>query len=141
MVKNRRQFTKEFKVEAVRLIVEEGRRISEVARELGIRENLLGRWKKKSESGKIEAFPGKGRLSPEDAELLASRRFTTEELARLYGCPPPIIGDLSHGTFTNSETAGRWFAQHTLTPWIRKIETEFTRSVFTAATAATGSPR
>ena len=75
-------------------------------------------------------------VTPEDAELLASRRFTTEELARLFGCPPPIIGDLSHGTFTNSETAGRWFAQHTLTPWIRKIETEFTRSVFSAATAA-----
>ena len=76
-------------------------------------------------------------VSPEDAELLASRRFTTEELARLFGCPPPIIGDLSHGTFTNSETAGRWFAQHTLTPWSRKIETEFTRSVFSEATAAT----
>jgi len=69
-------------------------------------------------------------MSPEDAELLASRRFTTEELARLYNVPPPIIGDLSHGTFTNSETAGRWFAQHTLTPWIRKIESEIARSVF-----------
>jgi len=37
--KESRQFTKEFKIEAVRLIVEEGRRISEVARELGIAEN------------------------------------------------------------------------------------------------------
>ena len=68
-------------------------------------------------------------LSAEDAELLASRRFSTEELARLYQVPPPIIGDLSHGTFTNSETAGRWFAQHTLTPWIRKMETEMQRSL------------
>ena len=76
-------------------------------------------------------------INPEDAELLASRRFSTEELARLYGCPPPIIGDLSHGTFTNSETAGRWFAQHTLTPWIRKIETEFVRSVFSESDRAT----
>ncbi|MGE0651511.1 MAG: phage portal protein [Alphaproteobacteria bacterium] len=76
-------------------------------------------------------------VSPEDAELLASRRFSTEELARLFGCPPPIIGDLSHGTFTNSETAGRWFAQHTLTPWIRKLETAFTRSVFSEADRAT----
>jgi HK97 family phage portal protein len=76
-------------------------------------------------------------ISPEDAELLASRRFTVEELARLYGKPPPIIGDLSHGTFTNTETVGRWFAQHTLTPWIRKIESEFKRSVFSAASRAT----
>ena len=76
-------------------------------------------------------------ISPEDAELLASRRFTVEELARLFGCPPPIIGDLSHGTFTNSETAGRWFATHTLTPWIKKIEAEFTRSVFSEASRVT----
>ena len=46
MGKKRRQYTKEFKIEAVRLIVEEGRPISEVARELGIGENLLHRWKK-----------------------------------------------------------------------------------------------
>jgi HK97 family phage portal protein len=68
-------------------------------------------------------------LSAEDAELLASRRFSTEELARLYQVPPPIIGDLTHGTFTNAETTGRWFAQHTLSPWIRKIETELQRSL------------
>lgn len=69
-------------------------------------------------------------VSPEDAELLASRRFTVEELARLYQVPPPIIGDLSHGSFTNAETVGRWFAQQTLSHWIRKLETEFLRSVF-----------
>ena len=74
MGKKRRQFTKEFKIEAVRLILEEGRRISEVARELGISEALLGRWKKKYEEGKIEPFPGKGRLSPEDEELRQLRR-------------------------------------------------------------------
>jgi len=68
-------------------------------------------------------------ISPEDAELLASRRFTTEELARLFGCPPPIIGDYEHNTFTNAETAGRWFAQFTVGPWARKIEAEFARSV------------
>ncbi len=70
----RRQFTKEFKIEAVRLIVEEGRRISELSRELGVGENLLSRWKRKSEEGKIDPFPGKGRLSPEDEELRQLRR-------------------------------------------------------------------
>lgn len=76
-------------------------------------------------------------VSPEDAEVLASRRFSGEEIARLFGVPPPIIGDLSHGTFTNSETAGRWFAQFTLAPWARKIEAEFQRSVFADPTGAT----
>jgi HK97 family phage portal protein len=73
-------------------------------------------------------------VSPEDAEILASRRYSVEELSRLFGVPGPIIGDLSHGTFTNSETAGRWFAMFTLMPWARKIEAEFQRSVFTNAT-------
>jgi HK97 family phage portal protein len=72
-------------------------------------------------------------VSPEDAEVLESRRFSGEELARLFGVPPPIIGDFSHGSFTNSETAGRWFAQHTLTPWARKIEAEFARVLFNGA--------
>jgi transposase len=74
MGKKRNQYTKEYKIEAVRLIVEEGRPISEVARELGTGQSLLHRWKKKSEEGKIDPFPGKGRLSPEDEELRQLRR-------------------------------------------------------------------
>jgi HK97 family phage portal protein len=76
-------------------------------------------------------------VSPEDAEVLASRRFSGEEVARLFNCPPAIVGDLSHGTFTNSETAGRWFAQFTLAPWARKIEAEMQRSVFADPSGAT----
>jgi len=76
-------------------------------------------------------------ISPEDAEFLASRRFTVEELCRLYGVPPPVAGDLSHGTFSNVESLLRWFAQATLTPWVRKLESEFSRSVFSAASRST----
>ena len=74
MGKKRRQYTKKFKIEAVRLIVEEVRPISEVARELGTAQSLLHRWQKKSEEGKIDPFPGQGRLSPEDEELRQLRR-------------------------------------------------------------------
>jgi phage portal protein BeeE len=59
------------------------------------------------------------------------------ELHRLFDGPPPIVGDLSHGTFTNSESAGRWFAQCTLTPWARETEAEFQRSVFANPSGAT----
>lgn len=72
-------------------------------------------------------------VSPEDAEVLSSRRFSIEEVARLFGVPPPIIGDLSHGTFTNSETLIRFFAQSTLATWCTKFEAEFARSVLGAA--------
>ncbi|HWX49663.1 MAG TPA: phage portal protein [Roseomonas sp.] len=74
-------------------------------------------------------------ISPEDAELLQSRRFSVEELCRLFQVPPPIIQDLSHGTFTNSREAGRWFAQFSLAPMARKIEAEFERSVFGSSSA------
>jgi HK97 family phage portal protein len=70
-------------------------------------------------------------ITPEDAELLASRRFSVEEIARIFQVPPPIIGDLTHGTFTNSETLIRFFAQSTLSSWCRKIEAEFSRALLT----------
>ena len=70
MGKKRSQYTKDYKAEAVRLIIEEGRPISEVARELGVAQSLLHRWKKKSEEGKIDPFPGKERLSPEPMILI-----------------------------------------------------------------------
>lgn len=69
-------------------------------------------------------------LSPEDAVLLAFRRFTFEGIRRVYFVPPPVIGDLNHGAFTNTETAAPWVAQHTLTPWLRKFEAEILHSSF-----------
>lgn len=65
--------------------------------------------------------------------MLASRKFTVEELCRLYQVPPPIIQSYEHNTFTNSAQASLWFAQLTLTPWARKIEAEFARSLFGAS--------
>ncbi len=69
-------------------------------------------------------------ISPEDAELLASRKFSVEEICRLFQVPPPLVQDYSHNTFTNSEAAGRWFAQFTLGPMARKIEAAFSRALF-----------
>ena len=69
-------------------------------------------------------------ISPEDAELLESRRFNVAEVCRVFGVPPQFAMDYSSSTFTNSETAGRWFAMYTLSPWARKLEAEFSRTVF-----------
>jgi HK97 family phage portal protein len=76
-------------------------------------------------------------MSPEDAELLASRRFTVEELARLFGVPPNLVGDLTNSSFTNSETMLRFFAQSTLAQWCRKLEAAFAGQVFSTAARAT----
>lgn len=74
MGRKRRSFSKEFKIEAVRLITESGQSISQVGRDLGIRDTLLGRWKKEFEQDQVAAFPGKGHLKPEEEELRRLRR-------------------------------------------------------------------
>jgi HK97 family phage portal protein len=74
-------------------------------------------------------------VSPEDAELLESRKFIVAEVCRVFGVPPPLVQDYSHNTFTNSQEASRWFASNTLTPWVTKIQLEAKRSLFTAASA------
>ena len=51
MKKKRKKYSKEFKEEAVKLIAEQGYQISEAARNLGINENMLGRWKREAEGG------------------------------------------------------------------------------------------
>jgi transposase len=72
--KGKRQFTKEFKEDAVRLVVEGGRKASEVARDLGIEANMLHRWKREIRAGGSETFPGTGNLSSQDEELRRLKR-------------------------------------------------------------------
>lgn len=69
-------------------------------------------------------------MTLEDAELLASRKFQAEEIARLFNIPLPILNVWDHSTFTNSDTASQWFGQLTLAPWVRKIEAEASRVLF-----------
>jgi HK97 family phage portal protein len=72
-------------------------------------------------------------MTLEDAELLSSRKFEIEEVARLYNIPLPILNVWDHSTFTNSDTASQWFGQLTLAPWARKIEAEASRVLFNDA--------
>ena len=69
-----RNFDRAFKVEAVRLITEEKRKVAQVARELGIQPNLLHRWKRQFAEDGGNAFVEKGHLPPEQEELRRLRR-------------------------------------------------------------------
>lgn len=71
----RRQYDKEFKREAVRLVVEGKRRSTDVARDLGIGVGLLQRWRRQLEEDREGAFPGKGKMSAEEE---AVRRLERE---------------------------------------------------------------
>ena len=62
----RRIFTPQFKRDAVRLVVEEGKSVNEVATHLGIARSLLQRWREQLSSKPVaEVFPGHGRLAPQ----------------------------------------------------------------------------
>jgi transposase len=70
----RRKYDREFKVEAVKLVTGGGRAVAEVARNLGIHENLLYKWREKYTEDIAHAFPGKGRLKPAEEEVRRMKR-------------------------------------------------------------------
>jgi transposase len=79
MTKKRREFGKEFKREAVSLVVDQGYSNAEAGRSLGIRGNLIGRWKRELEGQPEHAFAGHGKLTPEQQRI----RELEEENRRL----------------------------------------------------------
>ena len=58
--KKRRQYTREFKKEAVDLVNVEKYSVAEAARSLGINRNVLDRWRRQYRNGEENAFPGTG---------------------------------------------------------------------------------
>jgi transposase len=77
--RTRRSFDKEFKTQAVKMVVEGGEPLRKVAGDLGISENTLHNWKRAYLSDKVNSFPGKGYQKPEDAEITRLRK----ELAKV----------------------------------------------------------
>ena len=73
MTQKRKNYTTEFKREAVRLVTEQGYSMSQAARNLDVNINMLRRWKYQIEEQGQDAFPGKGRLLPEQEELYRLR--------------------------------------------------------------------
>ena len=73
--KIRKRYDREFKLSAVKLVLDSGRSVVSIASELGISENALFIWKKKYLEDTNNAFPGKGRMKPEEEE---NRRLKKE---------------------------------------------------------------
>jgi len=69
----RKVFSREFKIEAVKLVTEQGYGIGQAAESLGISANSLRKWREKFEDQGQEAFPGKGKLTATDKELCKLR--------------------------------------------------------------------
>jgi transposase len=76
--KKRKRYDREFKINAVKLVLNDGCSVAEVARELGIDANTLHKWRREFAEEGSDAFPGKGRLSVQEEELRRLRRELAE---------------------------------------------------------------
>jgi transposase len=97
MARQRKAYTAEFKVNAVRMVTDQKLSVAEAARRLGINENLLRLWKKAFLDRGTDAFPGHGRLFPADEEVhrlraevarLRAERDLLKKAAAYFASPP-----------------------------------------------------
>lgn len=98
MAKEQRTFTKEFKLEAVRLAQTSGRSLTQLARELGISDSALYTWRKQLAEEGEPAFPGKGHQSEleeenrrlrREGEVLKQEREVVKKAVRLFAQSQP----------------------------------------------------
>jgi transposase len=75
----RKQYTKEFKLDAISLVLEQGYSRGEAARSLDITPKILSRWISEQQQDGGQAFRGNGKLTPEQEEI----RRLREEVRRL----------------------------------------------------------
>jgi HK97 family phage portal protein len=74
-------------------------------------------------------------MKPEDAQLLATRAYSVEQICRWFGVAPAMVGHMDKSTAwgTGLEQMNLWFLTYTLRPWLRTIEQEISRSIMTPA--------
>jgi HK97 family phage portal protein len=68
-------------------------------------------------------------LSASDSQMLESRQFNVQDIARFFGISPVLLGDLSHSSYSTIEATQNQFLLHTLQPYITMVENEFNRKL------------
>ena len=113
----RRQFTREFKIEAVRLVRERGVSVAQASRDLGVHENVIRKWMKEFDADPGQAFPGQGHLKPVEAENERLRREVQKlkaerdilKKAAAYFCAEhsyAVTRRTTHDVFLHREASG-----------------------------------
>ena len=96
MKKVRRRYTREFKLEAVRLLETSGKSAAQIERDLGIGSGNLWRWKRQLAKDGEQAFPGHVRLTPEqdrirqlerENEILRQQRDILKKAVAIFSHP------------------------------------------------------
>ena len=73
-MKERKQYTKEFKEGAARLVTDQGRTIADAAKSLGVSPWTMSRWVRAAKNEGGEAFRGHGQRTPQEQELFELRQ-------------------------------------------------------------------
>ena len=68
-------------------------------------------------------------ISSKDSQMLESRLFNVQDIARFFGISPVLLGDLSHASLNSIEALQQEFLVHTLQPYVTMIENEFNRKL------------
>lgn len=69
-------------------------------------------------------------VDPDKSQLTELKRFSIEEIARIYSIPPTFLQDLTHGTFSNTEQQDLHFVKHTVKRWVEQFEQELNLKLF-----------
>lgn len=83
-------------------------------------------------SGKIPVLAGGLKFQPlsinsQDAQLVEAQRMSLEDICRVFGVPPPLVGELSHATLNNAETLVQHFLSMSLGSYLEHTERAFDR--------------
>lgn len=70
-------------------------------------------------------------ISPEASQLLQSKVFSINDIARIYSVPPHMLAELSHATFSNIEQQNIFFGEYSLRPICKRLEKQLERKLFT----------
>lgn len=70
-------------------------------------------------------------FSPAETQLIESKQFSVQDLARWFGIPPHLLFEESRSTFNNIESQGLEFVRYTLTQWVERWEAELNRKLLT----------
>lgn len=87
-------------------------------------------------TGGLKPIPFEG--NNQDSQFLESRKFQAEEVCRILGVPPHLVGMLDRSTNNNIEQQGLDYLTYTMTEWCRRFETTLCRDVLTYADREAG---
>lgn len=69
-------------------------------------------------------------FDPDKGQMTDARRFSVEEISRIFGLPPVFLQDLTHGTFSNTEQQDLHLVKHLISQWVKALEEEMNLKLF-----------